>query len=138
MLITGFLLNRKLATNFWEKSNIFNNFFSLQLKPISNDSILPLIPTYYTNSRFNDISFTYDKLLKIIHSLDSNKAQGHYGISVRFLKLCCPSIIKPLLILFCNRLKFGTFTDDRKMSNFVPVHKWDNKQIGYNHHSVSL
>ena len=49
----------------------------------------------------------YDKILKVIQSLDPNKAHGHYGISVRMLKLSFPSIIKPFLIMFCNWLYFA-------------------------------
>ena len=68
--------------------------------------------------------------------MDPNKAHVHDG--VRTLKLSCPSIIKPLLIIFRNCLKFGTFPDDWKKGNVVPVHKKDNKQIVNNYHPVSL
>ena len=67
-----------------------------------------------------------------------NKAHGHDGVSVRMSNLSCPCIIKPLLIIFSNFLKFGTFPDDWKKGNAVPVHKKDNKQIVDNYHPVSL
>ena len=41
-------------------------------------------------------------------------------------------------IIFSNFLKFGTFPDDWKKGNAVPVHKKDNKQIVDNYHPVSL
>ena len=84
-------------------------------------------PSYDTENRLNDINFSYDKILKVIQSLDPNKVHDHDGVSVRILKLCCPSIIKPLFITFCNCLKFGTLPDDWKKGNIVPVHKKDNK-----------
>ena len=93
-----------------EKSNIFNNFFSQQCQPISNESILPLIPSYYTDEILSGINFNHGKILRVIQFLDPNKAYGHDGVSVRLLKLSCPSIINPLLIIFCNCLKFGTFS----------------------------
>ena len=80
-------------------------------------------PSYDTENRLNDINFSYDKILKVIQSLDPNKVHDHDGVSVRMLKLCCPSIIKPLFIIFCNCLKFGTLPDDWKKGNIVPVHK---------------
>ena len=94
------LVNEKYVTNFLEKSTIFNNFFSQKLQPISNDSIFPL---------------------------DPNKAHGHDGISVKMLKLSCPSIIKPLLVTFRKCLKSGTFPDNWKKGTVVRVYKKDNK-----------
>ena len=51
--------------------------------------------------------------------MDPNKAHGHDDVSVRMLKISCPSSIKPLLIIFRNYLKFGTFPDDWKKGNAV-------------------
>ena len=70
--------------------------------------------------------------------MNPNKSQGHDGVSVRMLKLSCPSIIKLLLIILRMYLKFETFPDDWKKGNFVPAHKKDNKQIVNNYHSVSM
>ena len=61
-LIPPLLNNGKFVTNFLEKANILNNFFNQQWQPISNDVILPLIPTYYIDTRLYDISFNYDKV----------------------------------------------------------------------------
>ena len=52
-------------------------FFSQKCQPISNDSILPLIPSYYADNRLNDISFNRDKMLKVTQSCDPKKAHGH-------------------------------------------------------------
>ena len=54
---------------------------------------LPLIHSYYTDQGLNDINFDYDKILKVIESLDPNKAHCHDDVSVRMLKFSCPSII---------------------------------------------
>ena len=42
-LIPPLLVNRKFVPNFLEKANIFNDFFSQECEPISNDGILPSI-----------------------------------------------------------------------------------------------
>ena len=67
------LLVEKLVTNVLEETNIFNDAISQQCQPISNDSILPSIPTFYfTNNRLNDINFNYDQILRVIQPLDPN------------------------------------------------------------------
>ena len=42
-----------------------------------------------------------------------------------------------MLTIFLNCLKFGTFSDDCKNGNVVPVHKKD-KQTVNNYHRISL
>ena len=39
-----------------------------------------------TDNRWNDICLNYDKILKVIQSLDPNKPYGHHGVTVRMLK----------------------------------------------------
>ena len=38
-IIPPLLVNNKLVSNFWEKTNIFNDFFVHQCQPIANNSI---------------------------------------------------------------------------------------------------
>ena len=111
-IIPSLLVNDKLVTNFLEKANLFNEFFSKQCQPLQNNSTLPKSNTYHTENRLNDITFDKEKLLKIIQSLDANKAHGYDGVSIRMLELSSPSIIKPLSNVFQNFLKSGTFPDD--------------------------
>ena len=111
-IIPPLLVNDKLVTNFLEKANLFNEFFSKQCQPLKNNSTLPKSNRYHTESRLNDITFGNEKLLKIIQSLDANKAHGYDGVSIRMLELSSPSIIKPLSNVFQNFLKSGTFPDD--------------------------
>ena len=110
LLIPLCLVSGKFVSNFLEKSNIFNDFFSQQCQPISNESILPLTPYYYTDEILSGVNFNHSKTLRVIQFLDPNKAHGHDGVSVRLLKLSSPSIINPLFIIFRNCLKFGTFS----------------------------
>ena len=128
LLISMLLVNGKYVTNFLEKANIVNDFFSQQYQPISNNSILLLILSYYTDNRLNDINFEHDKMLKVIQSLDPNKAHSYDCVSVRMLEFHFPSIIKVLIIL-CNCLKFGTFPGVWKKCNIVSEHEKGNKQL---------
>ena len=106
------LVNDKFFSNFLEKVNLFNEFFSKQCQPLQNNSTLPKSNTYQTENRLNDITFGNEKLLNIIQSLDATKAHGYDGISIRMLKLISPSIIKPLSTIFQNCMKSGIFPDD--------------------------
>ena len=49
-----------------------------------------------------------------MQTLDQNKAHGPDGESVRMLRVSCPSIVKPRLVIFYNCLHFGTFSEDWK------------------------
>ena len=73
------------------------------------------------------IQFEYH-VFKIICSLNYNKAHGYDDISMRLLKVCDSSIVRPLSIVFRNCLQIGTFPRNWKKSNVVPIHKKDDKQ----------
>ena len=137
-IIPPLLVNNNFITNFLEKANLFNEFFSNQCQPLQNNSTLPKSNMYHTENRLNDITFDNEKLLKIIQSLDANKAHGYDGILIRILKLGSPSIIKPLSVIFQNCLKSSTFPDDWKKGNIVPIHKKNGKQLVNNFRPVSL
>ena len=92
-------------TNFKDKANIFNNFFSKQYQSIPNNSTLPSIQSFETSNRLSTVDIDSKKILKLIQGLNSYKAHGHDGISIRMLKLCGSSLIKPLSLLFNNCLE---------------------------------
>ena len=121
LIIPPLLDNDKFSTNFLEKAHLLNEFFSKQCQPLENNSTLPKSNTYHTENRLNDITFDNEKLLKIIQSLDANKAHGYDGISIKMLKLSSPSIINPLSIIFQKYLKSGIFPDDWRKGSIVPV-----------------
>ena len=90
------------------KADLFNNHFSKQCSLIPSPSTLPgeiFGPLSYSSLS----SFTVDAeiLLNLIRSLDINKSHGFDQISVRMLKICDSSIIKPLIIIFNSSLKSG-------------------------------
>ena len=94
-LISPILISDKLISNFKEKANHFNAFFTFQYTPVSNNSTLPLVTTTVTNASLASISFSDRDILKITHSLNINKAHGYDDISIRLLKICDSSIVKP-------------------------------------------
>ena len=90
--IPPLFVNDNFITNFLEKANLFNEFFSKQCQPLQNNSILPKSNTYHTENRLNDITFDNEKLLRIIQSLDANKAHGYDGISVTQPAITCSKL----------------------------------------------
>ena len=125
-------------TKFLEKTNLFNEFFTQQCNAIENDSTLPNDLNFETAERISSFDISEDKIIKIIKSLDPNKAHGHDGISIRMLKLCASSISKPLFLLFEHSLENECFPNKKKKANIVPIHKKADKQLIQNYRPVSL
>ena len=69
---------------------------------IVNDSILPSTIMYRTENRLSIIRFKDEDVLKIIKSLNINKAHGHDDISIRLLQICGAEVVKPLSLIFKN------------------------------------
>ena len=115
-----------LSPTFWKKLTYSTNFSA---NNVSFYKIIVLSQKLIHIIQLNDITFDNEKLLKIIQSLDANKAHGSDGISIRMQKLSSPPIIKPLSIIFQNCMISGIFPDDWKKGNNVPVHKKNIKQL---------
>ena len=116
-----------LISNFKEKANHFNAFFASQWTPVCNDSVLPSTTNSVSNISLSSIQFKDQDILKIICSLNYNKAHGYDDISIRLLKICDSAIVKPLSIIFKNCLQTGTFPNNWKKSNVVSIHKKGDK-----------
>ena len=136
-VIPPLLVNDKFVTNFLEKANLFNEFFSKQCQPLQNNSTLPKSNTYHTENRLNDITFDKEKLLKIIQSLDANKAHGYDGVSIRMLKLSSPSVIKPFPLHF-RTVWIPVFS--QMIGKKETLHRFikNSKQLVNNYRPVSL
>ena len=59
-------------------------------------------------------------------------------ISIRMLKICGKSIIKPHLIIYKNALRRVVFPTNGKKTNVVPVHKKNDKQLLKNYRLIPL
>ena len=90
--------------------------------------MLPTNQLFLTQARPRYLDFNEGEIVKIIRALNINKAHGHNGISIRMIKVCDESLLKPLLILFKNSLKLSYYPDIWKKSN-IPAHKKNDKQL---------
>ena len=86
-----------------------------------------------TQSRLCTLHFDEKELIKIIRNLNVHKAHGHDDISIRMIKICDKSILKPLILLFENSTKSSYYPDIWKKSN-----KKNDKQLVNNYRPISL
>ena len=137
-LIPPLLVNDKFVTDMKTKADIFNKFFAEQCTPLKNDSKIPINQIFLTQSRLSSLDFNEDEILKIIRALNIHKAHDHDDISIRMIKMCDKSLIKPLTILFQNSTKSSCYPVIWKRSNIIPVHKKNDKKLVENYRPISL
>ena len=131
-------MGNQLVSDLFVKANFFNDYFSKQCTIIDSNSSIPANISFETDERLSTFEICSSDIVKIIRSLDSNKAHGHDEISIRMIKICASSISKPLAILFRNCLESECFPKEWKKGNIVPVHKKHDKQLIKNYWPVSL
>ena len=122
------MVDGKFVSDFCEKANLFNNFFSSICTPIQNTSILPPF-LHRTNARITSFYVTKEDILLIIKNLDSSKAHGWDNISIKMIIICGESITVPLKITFEQSLKEKKFSEVWKKANVVTVHKKEEKNL---------
>ena len=105
------MIGDNFVTDIQTKANIFNRFFAEQCTPLKNSSAFPANQMFLTQSRLNSINFNEDEILKIIRALNIRKAHGHDGLSIRMIKICDKSLLKPLILLFENSTKSYRYPD---------------------------
>ena len=79
-----------------------------------------------------------DNLLSLIRSLNVSKSHGLDIISIRMIKMCDKSILKPLMVIFRNCLNDGIFPMSWKKANITPIHKKGDKCIISNNRPISV
>ena len=110
-VIPPLLIYNKLISDFEMKANHFNSSFASHCTSLDNNSKTLGSQTYITDSELSSLQFEYKDIIKIIRSLDTNKAHGHDDLSIRMLKICDLANIKPLSIIFRNCINHSTSTD---------------------------
>ena len=137
-LIPPLLVDDKFVIDIQRKANVFNKFFAEQCTPLNNNSSLPVNQLFLTYSRLMSLDFDEDELLLIIRALNINKAHGHDDISIRMIKICDKSLIKPLMLIFKKSIRSSYYPDIWKKSNVIPVHKKNDKRLVNNYGPISL
>ena len=102
-----------------------NNFITnIKIKAnLQNDSAVPINQMFLTQSRLRTIDFNGNEMLKIIRALNTYKADGHNDMSIRMTQVGNRTLIKPLIILCQNSVKYSYYPDILQKSIIIPVHK---------------
>ena len=113
-----------------DKAKILNNqFFSVFTHEDLSDLSQCINPTFPLAP---DIAFSTDGILKLIKSLNINKASGPDNISARTLVLCAEEIAPVLTVLFTQSYDSGKLPNDWLTANISPVFKkGDNNPKNY-------
>ena len=120
--IPPLLENGLFVTNPSSKANILNDYFVEQCSILTTGSTLPTFQPRPT-SFLQNVNIDREEILKIIRSLDSNKAHGCDEISIAMIKICDTSIVEPLLMIYEKGLEKGVYPSIWKRANIIPVHK---------------
>ena len=114
----------KFETSFKENAELFNSHFETLLFNKQHSKVSSRIQ-YLTDNRLSCVSFSQYKIAKVIQNLYPNKRHGH---SIRMLKICCPSIYKPVEIIFNRYLKMAFFSlNGKRVTLFLFTKKGTNK-----------
>ena len=84
---------------------------------------------FLTQARLVSVDFSESDILKVIRALNVNKAHEHDDISLRMIKMCDKSLLKPLIILFEYSTKLSCYPDIWQKSNINPAHKKNDKRL---------
>ena len=124
LLIPPLFHENRFITDFKEKAELFNSFFSNQCSLLKKCSKLPTNLRFVTHKRLRTINFTTDNIEKTIVRLNPNKAAyGHDNISIRVLKICPNTVCKPPELIIKQALTTGVFPSGWKKGNIAPCYK---------------
>ena len=132
------MVDDKFVTDIQKKANVFNKFFAEQCTPLDNNISLPVNQLFLTQSRLTSLDLDDNELLKIVRASNMNKAHGHDDISIRMIKICDKSLIKPLMLIFKKSIRSSYYPDIWKKSNIIPVHKKNDNRLVNNYRPISL
>ena len=99
-LIPPLLVGNQPISDFMVKANLFNDYFSKECIIIDKNISIPANISFETEESFSTFEIYSGDIVKIIRSLDPNKAHGRDEISICMIKIRTSSISKPLAILF--------------------------------------
>ena len=125
-----------LISNPCDKAKILNDqFYSVFTHEDLSDLSQRIDPAY---SSIPDTPFSTDGILKLIKSLNLNKASGPDNISARVLMICAEEIAPILTVLFTQSFNSGELPNDWSTANITPIHKKGDKSNPSNYHPISL
>ena len=131
-------------TNEKDIANIFNDFFinigpdmANKIPAITNIINYHIDPNSNPNTIFLRLTCE-SEVLKIIHSLNSNKSAGIDQISAKVIEHIAVHIAKPLVPIVNKCLETAIFPDHLKKAEVVPIYKSGDDNLPTNFRPISL
>ena len=126
------------ATSLSEIVKLFNQYFVSVFTQDVDICRPDCVDEVLANPELCDLTFTTNKVLAVLSSLDVNKASGPDKIPARILKETPHEIAPSLCELFNKSLRLGSLPTKWKLANTVPVYKKHNKEYVENYRHISL
>ena len=114
------------------------SFFPEQCTHLKSSSVLPNNQNSLTQTRLVSLDLNENETIKTIRALKIHKAHGHDNISIRMIKVCDKSLLKPSILLFQNSIMLSYYSDIWKKSNIIPVRKNNDEQLVENYQPIFL
>ena len=131
------LENDIFILDFTTRAEIFNDHFIHQCTTIDTGSQIPKFKSPIAPP-LAEFTISNKKILRIIRSLNPNKAHGWRNISTWMIKLCDDALLLPLRLIFENCLNQGIFPDMWKKTKVSLIHKKNHKSYKENYRPISL
>ena len=132
----------KIITNNEEIANSFNQYFSsigCKLSDnIRDDGTDPLSFLTPVANAFNFSPITTEEVIEALSKLNTKKAPGIDGISIRLLRDTVDVIAKPLDNIFNRSLRTAIFPNDWKLAKISPIFKDVTKNECGNYRPISV
>ena len=91
-----------------------------------------------TSSVLETISIDSAKILSLIRSLSTNKANGWDDLSISMIKICDHSIVRSFCLIYERCIESGQYPQAWKRANVLPIHKKGSRQLKTNYRPISL
>ena len=139
-----FKTNDSILTVHTDIANNFNSYFTNIWPNLANNihNVNPINPLSYLNTldnnvfHFQDLDESIAEL--IIDNFPSKNSCGYDGISLRLLKFCKLTIIKPLTLIIRQVLNTGIFPEKLKIAKVIPIFKKGDEELFSNYRPISI
>ena len=101
-------VNNEVISDTLKKADLFNKYFAEKCTVVNTDSVLPC-QRILTDTTIGNVHFDDQKIITIIRTLNVDKAHGWDNVSVRMIRICDDTLVKPLLNIFRCSLESSTF-----------------------------
>ena len=139
-----FKTNDSILTDHTNIANNFNSYFTNIGPNLANkiQNVNPTNPLTYLKTLDNNVFHFQDIdesiVEQIIDNFPSKNSCGYDGISLRLLKFCKSTVIKPLLLIIRQVLNTGIFPEKLKIAKVIPMFKKGDEELFSNYRPISI